>query len=59
MLARWEFRLKSAEFADDPKKTALEATEVLFQEAFALVGSETDEFFASVRWPEAPKTTGA
>jgi Protein of unknown function (DUF4231) len=54
-LARWEFGLKSAEFADDPRKAALEATEILFKEAFALVGSETDEFFSNVRWPEAPK----
>ena len=59
MLARWEFRLKTAEFADDPRKAALEATEILFNEAFALVGSETDEFFSSVRWPEAPKPSGA
>lgn len=59
MLARWEFRIKSAEFADRPTTAALEATETLFNEAFALVGSETDEFFSVVKWPEAPKPPGA
>lgn len=58
MLARWEFQLKLAEFADDPKKAAIEATDAVFKEAFALVGSETDEFFSTIRWPEAPKSSG-
>ena len=59
MLAQWEFRLKSAEFAKCPTAAALAATETLFNEAFALVGSETDEFFAAAKWPEAPKPPGA
>jgi hypothetical protein len=59
LLGRWEFRLKAAEESENPKAAALAATEKLFDEAFTLVGSETDEFFANVRWPEAPRPSGA
>jgi len=55
LLGVWEFELKASAAAENPSKAALDATGKLIREAFALVGSETDEFFASVRWPEAPK----
>jgi hypothetical protein len=43
-------------FRDHPAKAALDATEALFKEAFALVDSETDQFFATIKWPEGPKS---
>jgi hypothetical protein len=56
LLAAWELRLRAAEVADDPTKAALTATETLFREAYALVASETDQFFATVRWPDSAET---
>ena len=58
LLGTWEFRLKAAADAENPRAAALAATESLINDAFALVGSETDEFFATVRWPEAPRPGG-
>lgn len=59
LLGKWEFRLRAAAEAENPRAAALAATETLVEEAFALVGSETDEFFATIRWPEGPKPGGA
>src|SRR5215212_2455363 len=59
LLATWEYGLTAAQRADNPEQAALVATEKLFKDSFALVGTETDEFFANVHWPEAPRTSGA
>lgn len=59
LLATWEFNLAAARRSSEPEQCALKATESLFKDAFALVGSETDEFFANIRWPEAPKVRDA
>jgi hypothetical protein len=59
LLATWEFNLSAARRSKDPQQCALDATDRLFKDAFALVGSETDEFFANIRWPEAPKPRDA
>jgi Protein of unknown function (DUF4231) len=59
LLATWEFNLSAAKRSKEPERCALQATESLFKDAFALVGSETDEFFANIRWPEAPKPRDA
>lgn len=55
LLAAWELRLKGADLSDNPAQAALAATERLFREAYALVASETDQFFATVRWPESAR----
>lgn len=59
LLATWEFNLAAARQSKEPEQCALKATESLFKAAFVLVGSETDEFFANIRWPEAPKPRDA
>lgn len=59
LIGTWEFRLKAAADAENPRAAAVAATERLINEAFALVGTETDEFFATVRWPEAASVTSS
>ena len=51
LLARWDLSMKSAETAQNADDTALAATEKLFNDTFNIVGSETKQFFASVKWP--------
>jgi hypothetical protein len=55
LVASWEYGLSAAALSDKPEQAALAATEKLFKEAFALVGAETEEFFASLHWPEPAK----
>lgn len=55
LLARWELSLRAAQTSQNPPEAALSATQKLFDEAFSLVGSETEGFFATVKWPEIPK----
>jgi Protein of unknown function (DUF4231) len=55
LLAIWELDLKTAETAQNPREAALLATQKLFKESFSLTGSETNQFFAAVKWPEISK----
>jgi hypothetical protein len=52
VLAKWELALKAADQAPNPQESALLATQALFDEAFNIIGSETNSFFATVKWPE-------
>lgn len=56
LLAQWELALSSLGTAENPSKSALCATQKLFEDAFRVIGSETTGFFATVKWPETPKT---
>jgi hypothetical protein len=59
LLANWEYDLAAAAISATPQQAALASTEKLFKEAYALVGAETEEFFASLHWPEAARPIGA
>jgi hypothetical protein len=52
LLAKWELSMESAGTAEKPDDAALAATEKLFDDAFNIVGSETKQFFATVKWPD-------
>lgn len=54
-LAKWELALRSAEMAPNPSEAALTATQELFNDVFNTVGSETKQFFSTVKWPEVSK----
>jgi hypothetical protein len=60
-LAKWELALTIAKGAENPCKEARAATQMLFDEAFTIIGDETGKFFATVRWPagEAPQVSDA
>jgi len=55
LLANWELALESAKTAVNPREAAFRATEKLFGEAFKSIGSETNQFFTTVKWPEISK----
>lgn len=59
LLAKWELSLKSAAMAESPREAALAATQALFNDAFSAVGTETNQFFATVKWPEISKSSGS
>jgi hypothetical protein len=52
LLAKWELNMKSAEIAPNPREAALAATQQLFGDAFRIIGSETSDYFATIKWPE-------
>jgi hypothetical protein len=54
-LAKWELSMTMAQTNQNPREAALAATQKLFDETFSLVGSETEGFFATVKWPEISK----
>jgi hypothetical protein len=56
LLAKWELALKFAETTQSPREAALSATQKLFDDAFNAIGSETNQFFTTIKWPEISKT---
>jgi Protein of unknown function (DUF4231) len=56
LLAKWELALKFAETAENPLEAARSATQKLFDDALSVVGSETNQFFTTVKFPEISKT---
>ena len=55
LLAKWEQVLRTAKRSQNPPKADLTATEKMFDEVIHQGGSETESFFATVKWPEVPK----
>jgi lysylphosphatidylglycerol synthetase-like protein (DUF2156 family) len=53
LLAKWDLNIARAKYAEDPRKAALDSTELLFDEAFKVTGAETVDFFASLKSPNA------
>jgi hypothetical protein len=56
LLAKWDLALRSLSTAEKPNEAALLATQKLFDEAFSLIGSETEGFFANIKLPQVSKS---
>lgn len=58
LLNMWEFKIVEARHQADPQRAidlALRSTEQLLQDAAAITGSETAEYFKQVQLPQSPK----
>jgi len=56
LLAKWELALKFAETAENPLEAARSATQKLFDDSLDVIGSETNQFFTTVKFPEISRT---
>ena len=51
-----ELALKFAETAENPLEAARSATQKLFDDSLDVIGSETNQFFTTVKFPEISRT---